>query len=67
LAVGVEPGPGLQALAPQLIVWIVYGLVFLWLLSTAAQQAWERLKPMLLFLVAAAVVGATVLNLVHGI
>lgn len=53
----------LASRADDLIVWIVLGLVFLWVVSFAAETVMSKLKPVLIFVVAAGLIGVVVANL----
>lgn len=51
------------ARADSIIVWLVLGLVFLWVVAFAAEQVMSKLRPVLMFMVAAALVGVVVVRL----
>lgn len=55
------------ARADNIIVWIALGLVFLWLLSFAAETVMAKLKPVLIFVIAAAMIGVVVARMLGGL
>lgn len=50
----------------SVVFWIVIGLAFLWLIAQAADVTLQKLKPVLMFIVVAALVGMVVLKAVSG-
>lgn len=55
------------ARADNLIVWIALGFVFLWVLSFAAETVMAKLKPVLIFVIAAAMIGAVVARMLGAL
>ena len=41
----------------DVVVWLLVGLGFLWVIAQAAAVVWDKLKPVLMFLVVAAALG----------
>ncbi|SCC56077.1 MULTISPECIES: hypothetical protein [unclassified Gordonia (in: high G+C Gram-positive bacteria)] len=50
----------------DIVFWIVIGLAFLWVIAMVAEVTLQRLKPVLVFIVVAALVGMVVLKAVAG-
>ncbi|WP_255783538.1 hypothetical protein [Mycobacteroides abscessus] len=46
----------------DVVVWLLVGLGFLWLIAQAAEVVLQKLKPVLMFLVVAAVLGLLVVK-----
>lgn len=57
----------IQTLTPtadDVVVWVVLGLAFLWLISSMAEVTLVKLRPVLMFLVVAAFAGVLVTHMV---
>jgi type IV secretory pathway TrbD component len=46
----------------DLVLWIVVGLAFLWVIAMAAEVTLNKVKPVLMFIVVAALVGFLVIK-----
>ena len=46
----------------DVVLWIVIGLAFLWVLAMAAETTLNKVKPVLMFIVVAALVGFLVIK-----
>lgn len=46
----------------DLVLWIVVGLAFLWVIAMAAEVTLNKVKPVLMFIVVAALVGFLVIR-----
>lgn len=46
----------------DIVLWIVVGLAFLWVIAMAAETTLNKVKPVLMFIVVAALVGLLVIK-----
>jgi type IV secretory pathway TrbD component len=46
----------------DLVLWIIVGLAFLWVIAMAAETTLNKVKPVLMFIVVAALVGFLVIK-----
>lgn len=51
----------------DVVFWLIVGLAFLWMISMAAEVTLQKLKPVLVFIVVAALVGYIVIKAFGGI
>lgn len=51
----------------DIVFWLIVGLAFLWVIAMAAEVTLQKLKPVLVFIVVAALVGYIVIKAFSGI
>lgn len=66
MVMGVDPNAAADGMS-NMVIFIVVGLAVLWLLSVASEQVFQKLKPVLMFLIIACAVGAVAIRALANI